>query len=402
MSSNLGPLLVGLAAAGSLLVLIGIIRANWPLVARVGMSRGQRRSGSSESWATSHEPVGRPRAPTDTQAKRAGPAATADEGVGGPNVDQQASSAAIKESKAQELTVAPERHSEGLWRENEAEAARITDEARRQAREPLDEAELEAQTIIVAAGQQLARREDQLDEERAGPERPTRLDLASIVQEAAHKAEEALAAAWQEAAILVREAEAEAERRAAGIIEDGRRRVQELLDEAESEAKRVVVDTGHEREKLLRDLEQERSLLEETRVRLGSLAEIEEAVQEAENLLVAAEQRREDFQRESEAEAEGRAAEVTRDAHRRAKELLEEAELEAARIVAAGHQERERLSADLAHERSVLEETRNRLSGYLTDVLSEVEAAPAAGDRSTNVRDLDEALRKRASGRTAH
>jgi hypothetical protein len=44
---------------------------------------------------------------------------------------------------------------------------------------------------------------------------------------------------------------------------------------------------------------------------------------------------------------------------------------------------------ELAQERSVLEETRTRLSGFLTRVLEEVEIGMSEG--SVNVRDLDEA-----------
>lgn len=46
---------------------------------------------------------------------------------------------------------------------------------------------------------------------------------------------------------------------------------------------------------------------------------------------------------------------------------------------------------ELVLERSVLEAMRTRLSAFLTDALEEVGAAPAAGDRRANVRDLDNA-----------
>jgi hypothetical protein len=45
---------------------------------------------------------------------------------------------------------------------------------------------------------------------------------------------------------------------------------------------------------------------------------------------------------------------------------------------------------ELAHERFILAETRASLSGFLTDMLEEVEVAPAANDGSANV-PLDEA-----------
>jgi hypothetical protein len=70
--------------------------------------------------------------------------------------------------------------------------------------------------------------------------------------------------------------------------------------------------------------------------------------------------------------------------------VLEEAELEAKRIVVLAEQERAGLVNDLARERSVLEETRMRLSGFLADALEEVEGAPVVGNGPAVVRDLDD------------
>jgi hypothetical protein len=54
----------------------------------------------------------------------------------------------------------------------------------------------------------------------------------------------------------------------------------------------------------------------------------------------------------------------------------------------------------MARERSVLEETRTRLSAFLAEALREVEAAPAAGEsKGRNVRDLDEVRAVRTSAR---
>ena len=139
-------------------------------------------------------------------------------------------------------------------------------------------------------------------------------------------------------------------------MKDAERRARERLEEAEVEAEGIVVETGHERARLLSELERERSLLEQTRARLDSLTAIEEAVKKAERDLAAAKQQQRDVRQESEAEAER----------------------EAARIVAAAGLERARLVDELAQERLVLEEMRTRLSGFLTDVLEEVEVAPTA------------------------
>jgi hypothetical protein len=51
----------------------------------------------------------------------------------------------------------------------------------------------------------------------------------------------------------------------------------------------------------------------------------------------------------------------------------------------------------LARERSAFEEERTRLSGFLVDVLEEVDGAPAA-----SVRDLDEARSARISAGSDH
>ena len=85
---------------------------------------------------------------------------------------------------------------------------------------------------------------------------------------------------------------------------------------------------------------------------------------------------------------------------RQAKELLAEAELEARAIGDAAQRERAELASEFAQKLSVLDETRMRLSGLLADVLDEVEGAPVVtDDADANGRQLDEALRARASDR---
>jgi len=163
MSSYFAPLLVGLAAAGSLLVLIGIVRTTWPMVARIGKRLGQRQSRSPHSWATSQELVHRPRAPSDAQTELTAPTANADAGVGSPSADRQGWSAAIQEAQeahkaqAHELLLAAAQQSEGLRRESEVKAERIAEDARRQARELIQEAELAAKRIVHAAGSEAHR-----------------------------------------------------------------------------------------------------------------------------------------------------------------------------------------------------------------------------------------------------
>jgi cell division septum initiation protein DivIVA len=396
MGQNAAPLIIGLVAGG-LLLLIGVVPALRHPVERF---RRIRRSRSPEYAAEGEEWIYRPRAPGDETTKPALPAAVPDATVGEPDPGRPGPTAAnddVEPEAAVLAAAAAERQLEAFQRENAAEAARIIDEARRQVRELLDDAGLEAQRIVVAAGQERARSRSELEQERRALEkRGKELDSLVTVQEAEHRAEELLADAERECASLVRKAEAEAERRAAEITEDAQRRAREQLERAELESRAIVVDTGRERARILSELEHERSLLEQERMKLEETTPLQEAAQTAEGLLADAERRREELMRESEAEAERRAAEITDNARRQAEDLLGKAELEAARIVDTARQERARLLKELERERSVFEERRMSLSGFLNRALEEVDA-PSADDRAANVRELDDELRIRAS-----
>lgn len=105
--------------------------------------------------------------------------------------------------------------------------------------------------------------------------------------------------------------------------------------------------------------------------------QVAEAVAEAKKLLVAAERQAETLRRASHAEAE---------------HIVGTARKEAQEIVDAAREERLRLVSDLRRERAAIEETRTRLSGFLTGVLEEVEGgASPATERPANVRDIGEA-----------
>jgi dsDNA-specific endonuclease/ATPase MutS2 len=117
---------------------------------------------------------------------------------------------------------------------------------------------------------------------------------------------------------------------------------------------------------------------------------LEHAVAEAARIIA-------DARNEREAAIERKAAEVTAGARQQAQEMLEHAEAEAASIIADARNERTRLVEELARERSVLEQTRTRLSGFLTDALEEVEGATERGG-APNVQNLDEARAVRTSG----
>ena len=369
------------------------------LVERFGLGLSGRQSPTSEDSPESQESGSQPGAPSDMQPEPPSQMSAVDVDADEPRGDRPSSREATDEveRRADELRVTTELRHEALRRESEAEAARITADARRQERELLEEAELEAARILVAAGQESARYENAVEQERVAlEERRTRLDSLAVVQKAERRAEELVAAAERQCESLVREAEAEAERKAASITADARRKARERVEEAELEAKGIVVETGKERARLLTELAQERSLLAETRTRLDSLTAIEEAAHAAEELLVAAERRRDELWGETEAEALRKAAEITEGASRQVQEQLEEARLEAKGIVDAANRERARVN-ELAQERSDLEERWTKLSSFLADVLEEVERMPTASDAPAELQDLDEALVARAS-----
>ena len=269
------------------------------------------------------------------------------------------------------------------------EEGRITDNAQ-QAREPLEEAALEAKTVVAAGPEQTSRQASEL-EQAALEQRRMRLDMLAAIQEAERKAEELLLGTECQCANLLREAEAEAHRKASQITQDARKRVREQLEEAEQEARAIVVETAHARALLLTELERERMRLEVERSKLATPAPLEAATQQAEELLIAAERRREEILRESKSEAERIASEIADVAHRQAEAVLERAELEATRIVAVADQEHAQLMQALARERSAQEDMRTRLSAFLAAILAEVEAAaPDTREGQANVRDLDE------------
>jgi len=163
------------------------------------------------------------------------------------------------------------------------------------------------------------------------------------------------------------EQEQEAAREESAAIEGAERRVEEMLAAAAQQAE------SHLRESTA------------------------EATRTAQELIAAAERRSEALLGEAQTRAEREAQETTQGAWKQARKLLEKAELEAGEIVAAAERERGRLVDELARERALVEETRTRLSGFLVDVLEEVDGTSAPGHESTNVMDLNEAREIRTS-----
>ena len=219
MSSNLAPLIVGIVAAGLLLTLIGIAPSRRP-VERIRLNRRSRRS---EDEATSEEWIYLPRAPREEPAEPSRPTAETDVGVGANLGAQGHSGHRGCRAWGSELLLAAEKQREALA----ARTRRMRSHCKRgtaQARELLEEAELEAKRIVVAAGRELARKENELEQERAALARWTTLDSVSTVQEAARKAEELRANTELQCADFVREAQAEAERKATEIAKDAEQR----------------------------------------------------------------------------------------------------------------------------------------------------------------------------------
>jgi hypothetical protein len=280
MSSDIAPLLVGFAVVGLLLVLIGIVLVVRRLAERMRMRHRERRPGTLEGGAASQDWMYRPRARGERQPEpsAAQPTAT-DDGAGGPSTDRQQAA---------------------RRRDSEAEAERITEEAHRRARELLEEAELEANRIVVAAGRERASRLD--DQEESVPpcrggrgstrfprfKRPSRGRRRLLPPSGSPR--------------VSYERLRRKQRKADEISEDARRRAQELLEEP-AEAKSIVAATGQERARLLDELTRERSVLEEANARLGSPTALQEAERKADEVLAAAEQQSEELRREREAES---------------------------------------------------------------------------------------------------
>ena len=165
MSSEVAPLLIGFAATGLLLVVLGIVVATRRLLERIRLrpERHWSLSGGSGGWATSQEWVYRPRVPREVRAEPPGATSKAEASVGEPSAGRQGSLAVVDEARrrADVMLAAAERRCERLLRESEVEAERrageIIEDAWRQAGELLDEAELEVENAR-AAGAGTARR----------------------------------------------------------------------------------------------------------------------------------------------------------------------------------------------------------------------------------------------------
>jgi hypothetical protein len=79
------------------------------------------------------------------------------------------------------------------------------------------------------------------------------------------------------------------------------------------------------------------------------------------------------------------------DGSRQTQEVLEEADLEAKAIVAAAQAERTERLTELARDLAAIEETRTKLSRFLTDVLEEIDDTRSADGSRDNVHQLGEA-----------
>ena len=154
MSSDVAPLLVGFAAAGMLLVVIGIVLAIRRLLERIRLT-SSRQSREYEGWATSQEWIYRPRAPRAVRAEPLDQASKAEGSAGDPSGGRQSSLAAVDEARhrAGVMLAIAERRCERLLRESDAEAERrageIIEDALRQARELLEDVEPEVENVTT-------------------------------------------------------------------------------------------------------------------------------------------------------------------------------------------------------------------------------------------------------------
>ena len=374
MSSDLAPLLIGLAAGGLLVILIGIVPGAGRTVGRIRSIRRRRHHVGQEGQTTGEEWFYRPPAPEAPEPPV--PPSERDSGADQSDGSRASSSAAIADvdSNAAELLIAAEREREDRWRESMALAERVAKYAHPMAE--TDEPELEATRIAVPAAKYGAPNEGELEQARAVS------DALAALEEAERRAERVLAAAeWRRESIPL-ERRMEAAHTPAEIVDDARQQSFARLE-----------DAGHTNEPA-----SELPIPDEAlRTKLDSLKAIQEAAHEAEKLLVAAERRRDELLRESEIDAAHSAAEITADAHRQAQARLEEAELEAKRIVEDATRERSRLVDALAQERAVFEETRLMLAKFLADALEEVDGGPAASEAGAKARDVEHALNERTS-----
>ena len=124
-------------------------------------------------------------------------------------------------------------------------------------------------------------------------------------------------------------------------------------------APKVVVGPEHTSQQAS---EPKQTAVERRRVRLDTLAAIQEAERKADELLLDAERQCADLLRKAEAEAHRKAGQITEDARQRAAEQLEEAELEARAIVADTARERALRLTEVERERMRLEVARSKLA----------------------------------------
>ena len=371
MSSDLAPLLIGLAAGGLLVILIGIVPGAGRTVGRIRSIRRRRHHVAQEGQTTGEEWFYRPPAPEAPEPPV--PPSEGDSGADQSDGYRTSSSAAIAEvdSNAAELLIAAEREREDRWRESMALAERVAKYAHPMAE--TDEPELEATRIAVPAAKYGAPNEGELEQARAVS------DALAALEEAERRAERLLAAAeWRRASIPL-ERRMEAAHTPAEIVDDARQQSFARLE-----------DAGHTNEPAPELPARDDAL----RTKLDSLRGIQEAAHEAEKLLVAAERRRDELLRESEIEATRKAAEITEDAGRRAQERLVKAELEAKRIVDDATLERSQLVNALTQERAAFEETRLALARFLADALEEVDSG-TANEAAAKARELEQALHVR-------
>jgi hypothetical protein len=151
---------------------------------------------------------------------------------------------------------------------------------------------------------------------------------------------------------------------------------------AEEQARTVLAEAETARERLLEESRHD--------AELEARAIVERAENEARQILAAAR----DTAADADATTEGPQVET---AARRAEEIIAAAEERAREILAGAHAVEARMEDEAARAGTLVLRERARLSAFLRELLSEVEAARAPGLNEPDVADLDQVRERRQS-----
>jgi hypothetical protein len=264
VSSDVAPSLIGFAAAGLLLTVIGVTLGARRLLDRARLRR-RSRGPKPEGWETSQDWVYRPRASghPGTDASRANTYSGTDGSDSGVARDVVAPTAQTPAPPGDDSPEAEQR------------ATRTVEHARRLARRLIEETQLELREMATAAEREredLRRRCEAEAKEEADAVVEEARRRAAEIQESAELQANRMAAASAQAHLdeLRRETLAEVEQQAAAIVEAAQKRAEEVGQDAARDAQEIVATAERERARLLDELAHERAVAAETRRRFSS------------------------------------------------------------------------------------------------------------------------------------